>query len=986
MSVRPVLNKISKKTRKTGASTNETGGAPPALKGGNKGPKKPKPGGAHLPDAVSHEPGSPTPAESGEVSAGGGRLKKGPKQPRLCYNCGKPGHTAAGCMFDGPRDKGGHDLRKYAGMPAEVAATIADACEGRGPALDDDREDVDRVVTYPPKEVKAAKPEETADERLRRYKRNLRCKAETQLWTKDLASAADLNVVRRSLVAIIRSDNMQDDIPDVVGYASSLLLDAISNVVSIRLEEERYRLETKSYNPYLLTWDEVTVDRDRTTSVLFLRRLQAMPSGCLSSPWTPDAHWLAIQSQIQAAIFWAFFQEAFRFLLTVIAGALSGLTLYYMGKTKTLAIHTLPGTEGAALEIWILNHDTQAYFYLWMAFIYIFLLAVKETERHVPKGTIKIFLAKFVLQFILHLAALWLSSWFLILDTYSGWVLPWVLPGILHAAINVQLLISRLQHWQLNPFYTPDDWAKLTPDALGSELQDVCYADYPGKCAKVQSGAKVKWGEPVCLPAFGLRWFWRVKEVTGTVFRKCTCNEKFSMCGRVLKHLPQHDSPAIAKSVSKRWRLAGSTIDWLASQVKPVIRPISYVDWCADFPPKKRDMFLRMRDDDELYVPHGWAAGSFIKREIAMKCDAAPSFKDPRWIQPCPTALSGICGPWVRKLSKNFKRGLWRGCTAANIYAGHQVFYTCGSSSDAIGKAFYEAIELVTSMCVGSERVVVIEDDQSRFDLHMTEGPMYGSKRFLKGLLPFRVRKHLIRTPKTKGRGATGTKYTVPYTMQSGMIDTALTDTQTNAVMKYEIHGIGGRWISIICGDDSVTVTVDSELERLGGVEGIEKRYAEFGMEVEVVIRLDYRLTEFCSGRFFFHDGTATLVPKIGKVLSRMGYDMTDRKPLQRLAWLRSIATTLVQFGKLDPVAAAFGARLTELCGEGPILTLPGNEWKIKYVGDGVYSQDEILDYYDLHYQMNEADVDHMIRTASSFNLGDTIDDPMFVAAAIRDL
>lgn len=863
---------------------------------------------------------------------------------------------------------------------------LADACEGKGPALDDDREDVARVATFPPKEVKAEKPEETAAERLARYKRNLRCKAETQLWTKDLSSAADLNVVRRSLVAIIRSDNMQDDIPDVVGFASSLLLDAISHLVSVRLEEERYRLEVKSYNPYLLTWAYVMADRSRTTSVLLLKRLQAMPSGCLSAPWTPDAHWLHIREQANEAVAWAFAQEFFRFFLTVIAGALSGLTIYAMGESDYWTIHTLPGSNGPIDKYWLLNHDIQAYYYLTLAFSYLLWLSVKETARHVPSWTVKIFVMKFTLHILLHLVAVWLASWFLVLDVYSHWIWPWLLPGALHAFINVQLLIARLQHWQLNPFYTPDDWAKLTPDAPGSELQDTCYADHPGKCAKVQCGASVKWGEPLCLPAFGLRWFWRVKETTGTVFRKCTCNEKFSMCGRVLKHLPQHDSPAIAKSVSKRWRQAIPTIDWLATQIKPVMRPISYVDWCADFPPKKRDMFLRMRDNDELYVPHGWAAGAFIKREIAMKCDAAPSFKDPRWIQPCPTALSGICGPWVRKLSKNFKRGLWRGLTAANIYAGHQVFYTCGSSSDAIGKAFYEAIELVTSMCVGSERVVVIEDDQSRFDLHMTEGPMFGSKRFLRGLLPYRVRKLLIRTPKTKGRGATGTKYTVPYTMQSGMIDTALTDTQTNAVMKYEIHGIGGRWISIICGDDSVTVTVDSELERLGGIEGIEKRYAEFGMEVEVVIRTDPRLTEFCSGRFFFHDGTATLVPKIGKALSRLGHDMVDRRPLQRLAWLRSIATTLIQFGKLDPVAAAFGRRLTELCGEGPILALPGNEWKIRYVGEGVYSKDEILDYYDLHYQMSEADVDQMIRTASSFNLGDTITDPMFVAAAIRDL
>lgn len=1001
MSVRPVFNKTTKTALKTGASADETGGAPPALKGGKHGPKKPKPGGPRRAGGGPHEPGSRRPAGGRGVSEKRPRLKPSARhesgessgsdcsdgrghQPRVCYTCGKKGHVARDCLFedeDRPRRGGRSSGRSpYEGMRAGEAADLADDAAGRGPALDDDRPDVAEPAAPP---VKPEKPAETAEEKAARYRRNLVSKAQTMLWTKDVTSVADLNVVRRAMVAILRADNMHESFPNVVELGSEVLLQAVDDVCRIRIREERARLELPVYMSHLRTWEDLYVDRYFTTLPLFLAKLQKMPSGSVSAPPMKLA---PSRDGVCSILFWALMQEVFRFFLVVPAVLVTTFAMHLAGRVPQRMLYGVFNLPGGAINPQPTYVAATAYVYWALALYFVHWLAKRETERHQPFGTKTVFYAKLALHTLLHLFAVLCYEPYNTGVSYEDPIGPWLLPTAVHFIINLCLSRTSWRYWQLNPALHVADWDRMIPGAPGNVLQDTCISDHPAKLAKVQAGASVVWGEAKCLPSYGLRWFWRVAGTTGTIFRKCTCNEKFSMCGRVLKHLPQHESVAVATSVKARWRKAIPTIDWLSAQVAPVTRPITYVDWCAVFPPKKREMFLKMRDDDELHVQKGWVSGAFIKREIAMKCDAAPVFKDPRWIQPCPTALSGICGPWVRKLSKNLKNGLWRGNTVANVRAGHQVFYTCGSNSEEIGRIYYEALQTIESMCLGSERVVVIEDDQSRFDLHMTEGPMFGSKRFLTRLLPYRIRKHLIRTPKTKGRGATGTKYTVPYTMQSGMIDTAFTDTQTNAVMKFEIHGIGARWISIICGDDSVTVTVDSEIEKLGGVKGIEEKYAEFGMEVEVVLRTDCRLAEFCSGRFFFHNDTATLVPKIGKALSRLGHDMVDRKPAQQQMWLRSIAETLGQFGKLDPVACAFGKRLTELCGEGPKLVLPDNEYKIRYTGNGVYSRDEILDYYDLHYQMSEADVDQMIRTASSFNLGDVITDPMFVAAAFNDL
>lgn len=248
-----------------------------------------------------------------------------------------------------------------------------------------------------------------------------------------------------------------------------------------------------------------------------------------------------------------------------------------------------------------------------------------------------------------------------------------------------------------------------------------------------------------------------------------------------------------------------------------------------------------------------------------------------------------------------------------------QIYYTCGRNAQEIGDALAQAIKQVTASMDFDDHLVFIEDDESRFDLHLTEGPFRLLDYLYSKFLPRKVRQLLRRTRNSRGVTHLGTKYSVPFTMQSGWPDTSVGDTLVNAAMKGDIHGWGRNWVSIICGDDSVTVTTAKELERLGGAEGLKRSYTNFGMEVEILVRESVADVEFCSARFYPTQHTFIMMPKPGKILSKICWDMEVRGKANRIVWLRSVACTLDLYGKVDPCIAALARVLHDYTGAGKL-------------------------------------------------------------------
>jgi hypothetical protein len=508
--------------------------------------------------------------------------------------------------------------------------------------------------------------------------------------------------------------------------------------------------------------------------------------------------------------------------------------------------------------------------------------------------------------------------------------------------------------------------------------QSLCTLDYPTKMPPQQDGFKIMHGPQSCVPSFGTHSRLGVIGYPVRVFRNCTCNERVSLAGRVGKKLPQHSDKAEELRILNNWRsdamktASDSVIGMVLEHAGKVRRPYPFWDWVEDYPAAKRDIFKRIKLEGS-HTNYDLRAKSFIKVENKAYPDEV--IKDPRMIQGCPPELTVIVGPYVKKAAKRLRDGLRpqpveQPCRTPTKYEDlrGKIVYTCGLSNEQIGHEFARSIATVTSRLEKGDRVVILEDDQSRYDLHLTRGAFERLDYCYSRLMARKAASLLKRRGKSRGVTRHKTKYEIPYTMQSGWPDTAYGDTLGNAILKtglYEPHG--SNWIAIICGDDSVTITTQHQIDRMGGGDKIVAYYADYGLEVTCAIRTDPLDAEFCSGRFHPCGDSYVLMPKIGKLLARLGTDRTNRTKANSDAWLRGIAQTFKTFGQVDPLCMTSYAKLDKHLKGGKIIVERKKEFGHKLDGSQYVDEHDVLSYYSHHYGFRKADLDecraHIMQT-----------------------
>lgn len=458
------------------------------------------------------------------------------------------------------------------------------------------------------------------------------------------------------------------------------------------------------------------------------------------------------------------------------------------------------------------------------------------------------------------------------------------------------------------------------------------------------------------------------------------------MCGRVGKKLPMHGDSRLMSAVKAAWAATLlAVVPMVTGLVRPVVTPVPVEDWAASFPPKRREDLLRIWKEG-IEMPSQIRASSFIKRELTVKDALDLSFKDPRFIQGCPLEMSVRCGPYLRKLAKHVRKGLRpKAWLPSDIRSGRQYVYTCGMSAQQVGEAFARGISLIGGMCEPGEQVVFVEDDESRFDLHLTEGPFSFLDAVYARLLPRKLGRWLRRGV-SRGRSNLGTRYSIPFTMQSGWPDTSVGDTLVNVALKFAAHGRGGKWLTIICGDDSVTITTDKELASRGGLRGLKAVYEQHGMEVKMELRQNALDVEFCSGRFWPTREGFVLMPKTGKLLAKLGWDQLQRCERDQEAWVRGIAATLASYGALDPILASMSKSVYRWVGRDGNTIIERNEYKHTLRGGVLADTTCTRDYMAHHYGLGERDIAELSTMLSSLPRGAEIDDPRIAAMVRHDI
>jgi hypothetical protein len=406
--------------------------------------------------------------------------------------------------------------------------------------------------------------------------------------------------------------------------------------------------------------------------------------------------------------------------------------------------------------------------------------------------------------------------------------------------------------------------------------------------------------------------------------------------------------------------------------------------WSENYPPGKRDRLRAMHRDG--YDMPRLTASSFTKKEIAIvdSDQIHKQLKDPRFIQGCPEELNVTVGRYIKPLTKNIKTALKpKAFLPVEIARGEQVIYMCGSNAEQVGDHFALSIECVKSIMDNDDEIVFIEDDQSRFDLHIRKGAFDSIHEIYKSTLPSHIKK-LLKRRLSKGRTAFGTTYSIPYTMQSGWPDTSLADTVANATMKYFIHGVGRNWISIVMGDDSVTVTTRKTLALMGGIKGITDSYEKFGMEIEINVRHHVLDVEMCSSRFYPVGNTFVLMSKPGKRMATSLTDTRKRTKANSLAWQRGIAVGLSHAGLIDPLMQSMAQGIMAQVPQGPVL-IERNEYKILHTTNLKSSWLDSCIYYDHHYGLSEAMLQHAMHQLATLTLGDQSNDSVLLLIANKD-
>lgn len=372
-------------------------------------------------------------------------------------------------------------------------------------------------------------------------------------------------------------------------------------------------------------------------------------------------------------------------------------------------------------------------------------------------------------------------------------------------------------------------------------------------------------------------------------------NERVAMCNRALVPQP----PTTPES----WAELSAWEDKFFDQLYPgleVVQPLSFEEWNQRFPAPRQKMHVAAHKRIEAF---GLNPRRDCQRKAFVKVEKT-QFKsevgqmndfDPRLIQGVSDEANVILGPWMVAISKALSRS-WS--------PSHFITYAAGLNANEVGAWF----DLHAPGCDAAA-----ESDQSRFDAHVSTAALESEIAFyqrlgLHGPALTVLREQLV----TRGYTAHGLKYSCTATRKSGDPNTSLGNSR--------LSGLIGRFLrcsllarslgesimdfppsrldvaTIVMGDDDASL---GTRHHLFTESDMISEYLRFGFEIKYQIHADCYLLSFCSGRFYPSTRGTILGPKIGRLISRMGWAL--KKNSRQREWLRGVAIANVDLTRHIP-------------------------------------------------------------------------------------
>jgi len=533
--------------------------------------------------------------------------------------------------------------------------------------------------------------------------------------------------------------------------------------------------------------------------------------------------------------------------------------------------------------------------------------------------------------------------------------------------------------------------APLTPAFAGAVIKypgvevfdDICYEGTP--ILAQDPKAKVK-GDPVpCRPGHGA-------SMQAIVFaqgmpvqpRSCFHNEYIAICNRVTmaNPVPQNVQRMVwtmmrAQYEEQFWSLIAPDGDY------PVMAHRN--EWLRRFTvPRRRILAAAMTKAEVELEPEYASSKAFVKREFLLKFDQEGSYDlSPRLIQGRTPEYQVHTGPWTLAFSKYLAKK-WK-------FPESHVIFTSGMNANALGRLVEQAIQYLQETFPGQQIVAGVDDARLwdgtqdepaiRFELDIYS-------RFSK---PTYVSKALNMQVECRGRTPHGVKYQTKYKRKSGDGNTSCGNSMLNAwdhitslcvVSGETVHGVLSKVVMLVCGDDNYVLGCNWLRQHWMSIEPILE---QLGLLPKIQIFDDWMMADYCSGWFYPSSRGLIYGPKIGRMLTKMGWSRTS--VTDGPMWARAVALGLKRDVNHVPVIRAIIAKtlqLTEGIDASPLEGKVRDEFRPHVVEEGE-ATDETMNFLLKRYDVDVTTVQDCERviarvTQLPARIHSVLFDPFFAA------